>query len=393
MLNSFRAAVVNIQYQQVRLGHRVRGKAPTVARSLKERLDELNYKDELYTAKVDIGFPKLRKPSKEVRTERLTHLKKLKADKTLEQMARDHKIRVDKDQVRQVWLETAGPVHKKNIAEHYGIFEHLYGEGYFLPLLNLEVLYDLKDGSCLPVYTGNVIKPLEAKEVPTVLFEADGNDMWTLALTSLDGHLTESDKEYVHWLVANIPGNCVEKGDTLVEYLQPFPLKGTGYHRYAFVLYKQDGRVEYDIPKVTKPALEDRTFVTREWYKKYQDKITPVGLAFYQSDWDLSVKEFFHKTLNTKEPVFEYDFPAPYIRPQEWFPRRKPFNLYMDKYRDPQQINKEYLLRKLKDFDPFKKPPAPLRFPNAHPLPKEMPSWLKLHEKKIRLGRGRINEV
>lgn len=164
-------------------------------------------------------------------------------------MARDHKIKVDKDQVRQVWLETAGPVHKKNIAEHYGIFEHLYGEGYFLPLLNLEVLYDLKDGSCLPVYTGNVIKPLEAKEVPTVLFEADGNDMWTLALTSLDGHLTESDKEYVHWLVANIPGNCVEKGDTLVEYLQPFPLKGTGYHRYAFVLYKQDGRVEYDIPK------------------------------------------------------------------------------------------------------------------------------------------------
>lgn len=102
---------------------------------------------------------------------------------------------------------------------------------------------------------------------------------------------------------------------------------------------------------------------------------------------------FVLQTLFVLFPVYEYDFPAPYIRPQEWFPRRKPFNIYMDKYRDPKQINKEYLLRKLKSEDPFKRPPPPLKFPNAHPLPKSMPSWLKLHEKKIRMGWGRINEV
>lgn len=49
-------------------------------------------------------------------------------------------------------------------------------------------------------------------------------------------------------------------------------------------------------------SLEERTFSTRDWYKKYQDSITPAGLAFYQSDWDPTVKEFFHKTLNLKEP-------------------------------------------------------------------------------------------
>lgn len=67
---------------------------------------------------------------------------------------------------------------------------------------------------------------------------------------------------------------------------------------------------------MTKPALEDRTFVTREWYKKYQDKITPAGLAFYQSDWDLSVKEFFHKTLNTKEPGKCFDSNTNYKKSQ-----------------------------------------------------------------------------
>lgn len=61
--------------------------------------------------------------------------------------------------------------------------------------------------------------------------------------------MTEADKEYVHWFVANIPGKQIEKGDTLVEYLQPFPPKGTGFHRYVFVLYQQNGLVKYDTVK------------------------------------------------------------------------------------------------------------------------------------------------
>lgn len=180
---------------------------------------------------------------------RTDHLKKLKSDKNLEQLARSHKLQIDLEDARREWQNTLGPIHKKQIAEHYGIYEHLYGEGYFIPFQNMEIMYNLKNDSLLPVCTGNVIKPVEALESPSVSFESDGNTLWTLALTSLDGHLTESDKEYVHWLVANIPGDFVEKGDTIAEYLRPFPLKGTGFHRYVFVLYKQNGKVSYDVPK------------------------------------------------------------------------------------------------------------------------------------------------
>lgn len=57
-MNTFRSFCrVNAQYQQIRLGHRVRGKPPIYCRTIKERLDELNYKDELYTTRIDIGFP------------------------------------------------------------------------------------------------------------------------------------------------------------------------------------------------------------------------------------------------------------------------------------------------------------------------------------------------
>ncbi|XP_073949255.1 large ribosomal subunit protein mL38-like [Choristoneura fumiferana] len=394
MLNTLRKACIsNVQLQQVRLGHRVRGKAPIFCRTLKERLDELNYKDELYTTRIDIGFPRPKNSSSELRDARLDHMKKVKSDKNLEQLARNHQLKVNLDEVRNEWLNTLGPHHKKQVAEHYGIFEHLYGEGYFVPFKNLDIFYDLKE-KALPVYCGNVIKPSEALNSPTVSYESDGNTMWTLVLSSLDGHLNENDKEYVHWFIANIPGNHIEKGDRLVEYLQPFPLKGTGYHRYVFVLYKQNERMIYDLPQVSSSSpLESRTFESRSWYQKYQDKITPAGLAFYQTDWDSSVKDYFHNVLNMKEPVYEYDFPEPYIKPQKWFPKKEPFNLYMDKYRDPKQINKEYLLRKLNGVDPFQKPASRLRFPNAHALPKNMPSWLKLHEKKIRMSWGRINDV
>lgn len=94
-----------------------------------------------------------------------------------------------------------------------------------------------------------------------------------------------------------------------------------------------------------------------------------------------------------KEPIFEYDFPPPYVRPQECFALKQPFNLYLDRYRDPKQINKEFLERKLKNVHPFKPPEAPLPYPNAVKFEGYTPSWLKLEIRKSRLKWGRINDV
>lgn len=98
-------------------------------------------------------------------------------------------------------------------------------------------------------------------------------------------------------------------------------------------------------------------------------------------------------SLDMKEPIFEYDFPPPYIKRQTWFPLKEPFNLYMDKYRDPKQVHKEYLLKKLKKAHPFKEPEPPLRYPNAQVIDDSVPSWLKLEIRKNRMGWGRINDV
>jgi phosphatidylethanolamine-binding protein (PEBP) family uncharacterized protein len=52
-------------------------------------------------------------------------------------------------------------------------------------------------------------------------------------------------------MVGNIRGSDLSTGDLLCEYLQPFPPSGTGYHRYAFVLYKQEARIDFAKEKRT----------------------------------------------------------------------------------------------------------------------------------------------
>lgn len=43
----------------------------------------------------------------------------------------------------------------------------------------------------------------------------------------------------------NIPENKIEKGESIISYLRPFPPKGTGYHRHIFILYKQERTIDF----------------------------------------------------------------------------------------------------------------------------------------------------
>lgn len=97
-------------------------------------------------------------------------------------------------------LKTVGPHHIKTIADHYGVFEHLFGDAYFYPRVPLMIKFRTED-VYMPVYYGNSIKPHEADNKPEVMFHSDDKSLWTLILTNPDGHLTESNAEYLHWFV------------------------------------------------------------------------------------------------------------------------------------------------------------------------------------------------
>lgn len=107
---------------------------------------------------------------------------------------------IDVNKSNEDWLRSGGPQQIRQIAEHYGVFEHLFGDAYFNPQVPLSVSY-LKDDVKHPVYYGNILKPEEASAKPEINFESDKDSFWTLILTNPDGHLSDNDKEYVHWFV------------------------------------------------------------------------------------------------------------------------------------------------------------------------------------------------
>lgn len=48
-------------------------------------------------------------------------------------------VEADLDRVRGEWLRTNGQSQIKEIARHYGIFEHLFGYAYFTPRVPLNI--------------------------------------------------------------------------------------------------------------------------------------------------------------------------------------------------------------------------------------------------------------
>ena len=48
-------------------------------------------------------------------------------------------------------------------------------------------------------------------------------------------------------------------------------------------------------------SLKERTFHTVDFYKDFDGQLTPVGLAFFQSEWDGSVRDVYHSTLGTSD--------------------------------------------------------------------------------------------
>lgn len=281
--------------------------------------------------RVDIGLPRGGPARGQEVRRRKQIMKDNKKDAELERASRLRTFRISLERVQRTWEETAGPFHVRRLADHYGVFRDLFPKAYFLPQVPLRVSH----GQDAQVHHGNPLTPTEAASAPEVSFSAEQDSLWTLLLTSPDEHLQDNESEHLHWLVGNIPGGAVQSGDELCHYLPPFPARGTGFHRYVYVLFKQEQAIDFEGDRRRSPchSLAERTFKTVEFYRSHQDSMTPVGLAFFQCQWDESVTATFHDTLQMKEPVFEFVRPPVYHPPQVKYPHGQPLR-YLDRYRD-----------------------------------------------------------
>lgn len=94
-------------------------------------------------------------------------------------------------------------------------------------------------------------------------------------------------REIRHWLVVNIPGNDIKKGETKFEYIGSGPPQGSGLHRYIFIVFKQnDGKRDFsDLPSVSNRSRDGRISTnTRKLIADYN--LSVIGGNHYFAQFD-----------------------------------------------------------------------------------------------------------
>jgi len=155
----------------------------------------------------------------------------------------------------------------------------------------------IKYSSGVEVNMGNELTPTQVKDAPTISWDVEEGAFYTLCMTDPDAPSRKDPKfrEWHHWLLTNIPGNDISKGDVLSDYIGSGPPKGTGLHRYVFLLYKQPGKIACNEPKLSKRSGDHRAnFKIKNFAKKY-NLGQPISGNFYQAQWDDYVPKLYEQ--------------------------------------------------------------------------------------------------
>ncbi|XP_013100098.1 protein D3 [Stomoxys calcitrans] len=138
---------------------------------------------------------------------------------------------------------------------------------------------------------GVELTPTQVKNQPKIEWQAEAGTYYTLIMTDPDAPSRKEPtmREWHHWLVGNIPGDQLNKGEVLTEYVGSGAPKDTGLHRYTFLLFKQPKKLEFDEKRLTKNQGAGReNFSTRKFCEKYKLG-EPLAGNFFQAQYDDSV--------------------------------------------------------------------------------------------------------
>jgi len=144
---------------------------------------------------------------------------------------------------------------------------------------------------------GNILTPTQVQNPPkNVSWEADPDSLYTLVKTDPDAPSRSDPKwrEWHHWLVVNIPGNDISKGETISAYIGAGPPRDTGLHRYVYLVYKQQGKIiDPEHGRLPNTSGDNRG----QWkVKKFAQKHQlgdPVAGNFFQAEWDDYVPKLY----------------------------------------------------------------------------------------------------
>lgn len=145
---------------------------------------------------------------------------------------------------------------------------------------------------------GNELTPTIVWDSPAIHWEPKSDGLFYTIIFSDPDFLTRenpTDREVLHWMVGNIPGNDLKAGQTIVEYIGlGVPPEG-GIHRYVITLYEQSGYIQFTKEFISKYTPDGRThFKTRDFIA--ENKLgNPIAGNFYMAQYDDMVPKLWEQ--------------------------------------------------------------------------------------------------
>ncbi|MEE6503823.1 hypothetical protein FKM82_004972 [Ascaphus truei] len=163
------------------------------------------------------------------------------------------------------------------------------------PALPLKVSY----GSLCIEELGQVLTPTQVQNRPSSIeWEGmDSNKFYMLVLTDPDAPSRKNPKfrEWHHFLVVNMKGNDISTGCVLSDYVGSGPPKGTGLHRYVWLVYEQTEQLKCDERILCNRSGEHRgLFKVASFRQKYKLG-SPIAGNCYQAEWDDYVPKLYEQ--------------------------------------------------------------------------------------------------
>ncbi|CAK1587812.1 unnamed protein product [Parnassius mnemosyne] len=157
---------------------------------------------------------------------------------------------------------------------------------------------DVQYPSGVKVEIGKELTPLQVKDQPIVNWAAKEGEYYTLAMVDPDAPSRENPKfrEWHHWLIGNIYGGDLYKGEVLSDYIGSGPPKGTGLHRYVFLVYKQPEKCDFSkVPKLPNNSGEKRGKFSIAKFAQHYKFGSPVAGNFYFAKYDDYVPKLYQQ--------------------------------------------------------------------------------------------------
>ncbi|XP_021965109.1 protein D2 [Folsomia candida] len=149
------------------------------------------------------------------------------------------------------------------------------------PVANFPLKVVYSDG--VEVQNGNRVTRTQAGNKPSVSWNADPNKTYLLAMMDPDApsRYLPFLGEVLHWMVINVKGGNVTRGEEVVPYGPPGPPPGLGAHRYVFLVYEQPELITVDEQMKTSRLARIR-YSIQDFAKKH-NLGNPVAKNYFQT--------------------------------------------------------------------------------------------------------------